>query len=141
MIYIEVEKSSDRWALGFYEFEFNQITIGRSKRNDLIFNDSELPLNFLSIKFLQDVLVVQSSTRIPFFFVNGKKVSGTLKIKENDVIAFGENQLRIKKAQFTSEAIDFSLAYEEFNKKAPELKIALETIEEILIDLEKDSSV
>lgn len=141
MIYLEVTKSCDPLALGVYEFEFDQIAIGRSKKNDLIFLDQQLPLLFLNIKFLQGQLVVQSITRSPFFFVNGKKVSGTLKLKNNDVIAFGDNQIRIIKSGVSNEAIDFSGAYEEFNHKAPELKFALEFIEQILIDLEKDTNV
>lgn len=140
MIYVEVIKSSDPLALGVYEFEFDQISIGRSKKNDLIFLDKELPLQFLTIKFIQGQLIVKSLTQIPFFFINGKKVSGTLKIKNNDTIAFGDNQIRIIKSLLTNEAVDFSVAYDEFTKKAPELKIALDFIEEVLLDFEKDAS-
>lgn len=141
MIYLEVTKSSDPLAQGVYEFEFDQISIGRSKKNDLIFSDKELPLQFLSVKFVQGQLVVQSFTRSPFFFVNGKKISGTLKIKNNDIIAFGENQIRIIKSGISNASVDFSEAYENFSKKAPELKFALEFMEQVLIDLEKDSNV
>lgn len=141
MIYVEVIKSSEPLALGVYEFEFDQISIGRSKKNDLIFLDKELPLQFLTIKFMQGQLIVKSFTRSPFFFVNGKKVSGTLKIKPNDTIAFGDNQIRILKSELTNEAADFSLAYEEFVNKTPELKFALDFIEEVLIDFEKESNV
>lgn len=141
MIYLEVLKSSDPLALGVYEFEFDQVFIGRSKKNDLIFLDTELPLQFLSIKFMQDQLVVQSMTASPFFFVNGKKISGTLKIKNDDTIAFGENHVRIIKFSRSNGVVDFSAAYEEFNKSSPELKFSLEFIEQVLIDLEKDSNV
>ena len=141
MIYVEVTKSSDPLTLGVYEFEFDQISIGRSKKNDLIFLDPELPLRYLYIKIVQEQLIVQSQARFPFFFVNGKKISGTLKIKEKDTIAFGDNQIRIIKSAPTNESVDLSSAYEIFNKTAPELKFALEFIEEVLLDLEKDSHV
>ncbi|MFA6237369.1 MAG: FHA domain-containing protein [Bacteriovorax sp.] len=141
MVYLEVIKSSDPLALGLYEFEFDQISMGRSRKNDLIFKDRELPLQFLTIKFLQGQLVIQSITRSPYFFINGKKISGILKLKVGDVIAFGENQIRIVKAAVTNETADFSAAYEEFNKKAPELKFSLDFIEQILIDLERESNV
>lgn len=141
MIYLEVTKSSDPLVLGVYEFEFDQISIGRSKKNDLIFLDRELPLNYLHIKMVQGQLIIQSLTRSPFFFINEKKVSGTLKIKANDTIAFGDNQIRIIKSAETNQSIDFSSAYDDFNKSAPELKFALVFIEEVLIELEKDTRV
>lgn len=141
MIHLEVTKSSDPLALGIYEYDFDTISIGRSKKNDLIFLDQELPLHYLDIKIVQGQLVVQSLVRSPFFFVNGKKISGTLKLKPNDTIAFGGNQIRIINSALTNLSADFSSAYDVFNKKSPELKFALEFIEEILLDLEKDSHV
>lgn len=141
MIYLEVIHSRDPLALGLYPFEFDQIAIGRSTKNDLIFLDPELPLRFLSIQFKGEQLVVQNFARSPFFFVNGKKVSGLLKIKMNDIIAFGENQIRIVDCAVSNKPTDLTSAYDEFNKKAPELRFALDFIEEIIIDLEKDSHV
>ena len=141
MVYLEVIQSSDPLALGLYEFEFDQITIGRSKKNDLIFLDSELPLFFLKLKIIQDQLVIQSLNRNPFFFINGKKISGTLKIKKNDVIAFGENQIKVIDSKLTTPQVDISEAYEAFNKNTPELKFVLEFIEEVLVDFEKEKSV
>ncbi|MGZ3808663.1 MAG: FHA domain-containing protein, partial [Bacteriovorax sp.] len=87
MIYLEVIKSRDPLALGLYEYQFDQVTIGRSKKNDLIFLDQELPFHYLKIAFVQGHLVVQSLVREPFFFVNKKKISGTLKLKPDDIIA------------------------------------------------------
>lgn len=141
MIYLEVQKSSDPEAIGLYEYEFDRISIGRSKKNDLIFKDSELPLQFLTIKFVQAQLIIQSQSRLPYFFVNGKKISGTLKLKANDLIAFGDNQIKIVNSGVSNESADFTSAFEQFNKTAPELKFALEFIETILIDLEKDPNV
>lgn len=141
MIHLEVLSSRDPLALGLYEYEYDQVALGRSKKNDLIFLDKELPLHYLIIKFISGQLVVQSQVKEPFFFVNGKKISGTLKLKANDTIAFGNNQIRVVKANATNEGADFSSAYENFNKQSPELKFALEFIEEILLDLEKGSHV
>jgi hypothetical protein len=141
MITIEIIKCKDALALGQYEYQFDQITIGRSRKNDLIFLDAQLPLNFLIIKFIQGQLVIQSKMKEPFFFVNRKKISGMLKLKINDVIAFGDNQLRITNASMSAPHADFSAAYEDFNNKSYELKFALEFIEEVLIDLEKDPHV
>jgi pSer/pThr/pTyr-binding forkhead associated (FHA) protein len=141
MIHLEVLSSRDPLALGLYEYEYDQVSMGRSKKNDLIFLDKELPLHYLVIKFIGGQLAIQSRVKEPFFFVNGKKISGTLKLKENDTIAFGNNQIRVVKALATNASDDFSAAFENFNKKSPELKFALDFIEEVLLDLEKDSHV
>ena len=141
MIYLEVEKSNDSLTLGLYEFEFDQVSIGRSLKNDLIFLDQELPRNFLLIKFIQGNLIVKNLTRLPFFFVNGKKVSGTLKINTDDTVSFGKNQIRIIKFKLSNQPIDFPALYEKFDQEAPELKFSLDFIEQVLIDLEKDTNV
>jgi len=141
MIHLEVLSSRDPMAQGLYEFEYDMVTLGRSKKNDLIFLDKELPLHYLVVKFISGQLVVQSRVKEPFFFVNGKKISGTLKLKTNDTIAFGNNQIRVVKATETNISADFSSAYENFNKQSPELKFALDFIEEILLDMEKETHV
>ena len=64
-----------------------------------------------------------------------------LKIKVDDIIAFGEHQIRIVASAVTNQSADFSTAFDDFNKNAPELKFALEFIEEILIELENENHV
>lgn len=141
MIYLEIKKASDPLLLGLYEFEFNQITLGRSKKNDLIFLERELPLKYLTLKIIQTQLVVQSITRSPFFFINGKKVSGALKLNVDDIIAFGHNEIRIVKYASTNKSVDLAVEFAKFEKNSPELKFALNFIEDVLIDLEKDQNV
>jgi hypothetical protein len=140
MIHLEILTSSDPLAIGLYEFEFDDIYIGRSKKNDLIFLDRELPLNFIILQIVEDStgihLVTRSVARTPFFFINGKKVSGTLKVRPNDLIAFGENTIKVIKFQKTKEEEDLGASFDKFAKNAPELRFALDFIEEVLIDLE-----
>ncbi|MBC7712844.1 MAG: hypothetical protein H7177_05870 [Rhizobacter sp.] len=141
MIHIEILSSSDPLAIGLYEFEYDHLLIGRSKKNDLIFLDRELPLNYMTLEVGADhkapYLVVRSLTRAPFFFINGKKISGVLKVRIGDVIAFGENKIKIISFQKTREESDLSEAFSAFAKNAPELKFALEFIEEVLVESEE----
>ncbi|TDP53801.1 hypothetical protein C8D79_1077 [Bacteriovorax stolpii] len=141
MLHLEILSSSDPLAVGLYEFEFNRVHIGRSKKNDLIFLDSELPLQYMTIQIIQDKhgpgLVVKSLTRSPFFFVNGKKISGALKIRPNDVIAFGENKIKIHAFAPTTDETDLSEAFKGFAANASELRFALDFIEEVLIEVEE----
>ena len=141
MIYIEILSSSDPLAVGLYEFEYDHIHLGRSKKNDLIFLDKELPLHYITLQIIEGIsesnLVVRSLTRSPFFFVNGKKISGVLKVRVNDVIAFGENRIKIIYFKKTSDEADFQDAFINFEKNRPELRFALNFIEEVLVDLEE----
>lgn len=141
MIHLEILSSSDPLAIGLYEFEFNHVHIGRSKKNDLIFQDKELPLKYMLLKIVEDNsginLMVKSLVRQPFFFINGKKISGALKIRPNDVIAFGENKIKILGFKKTEDQTDLSEAFITFEKKAPELRFALNFIEEVLVELEE----
>ncbi len=141
MIHVEILTSSDSLAIGLYEFEYDHLLIGRSKKNDLIFLDRELPLNYMMLQVAEDhksqYLYVKSLTRSPFFFINGKKISGALKIRIGDVIAFGENKIKVLDFKKTKQETDLSEAYAKFEQNAPELRFALDFIEEVLIDLEE----
>jgi hypothetical protein len=144
MIHIEILSSSDPLALGLYEFEFDKINIGRSKKNDIIFQDKELPLQYILLHIVEeksiDQLIIRSFTRAPFFFVNGKKISGLFKIYENDTIAFGENKIKIIKFKRTKIQEDLSEDFRKFEQNSPDLQFALDFIEEVLVDMENKAT-
>ena len=141
MIHLEIITSNDPLAQGLYEFEFDHVHIGRSKKNDLIFVDKKLPLNYMILQIVEDNtginLVARSQTRFPFFFVNGKKISGTLKIRPNDIISFEGNQIKIVSFKKTRADSDLHQAFSSFEKDAKDLRFSLDFIEEVLIDLDK----
>lgn len=145
MIHLEILTSSDPLAVGLYEFEYDHVHIGRSKKNDLIFLEKILPLHFMNLHIIQDSqgmhLVARSLTPSPFFFINGKKISGVLKVRQNDVIAFGDNQIKILNFHKNREEDDLSQAFTNFARNAGELRFALDFIEEVLLDYEKASDV
>ena len=145
MITIEVQKSSDETALGTYEFNYDLLYIGRSLKNDLIFQDRELPLKYILLKIVDDfgvpTVLIKSLKTEPYFFVNGKKISGSLKIRPGDVIAFGKNQLKIISFEKTQSDMDLAEAFEHFEKTSPELRFALDFIEEVLIEQESKQDV
>lgn len=145
MIHLEILSSSDSLAIGLYEFEYDHVHIGRSKKNDLIFLEKELPPSFMNLEIIEDSkgthLVARSLTPSPFFFINGKKISGVIKLRQNDIIAFGENQIKILNFKKTHEADDLTQAFNDFAVNAPEVRFALDFIEEVLLDHEKASDV
>ncbi len=140
MINISITQSNEPDAIGVYDFYYNTVHVGRSKKNDLIVLDKELPLFFLKLEIIEEkgreVLVVRSMDRLPYFFVNGKKISGTLKLKPNDKISFGKNQIVIHQFQKTALDEDLSPIFNQFEANAPELRFILEAIEEKLIEIE-----
>lgn len=141
MIHLEILSSSDSLALGLYEFEYDYVLMGRSKKNDLIFKDRELPLRYITLEIVEDRtgihLMVRNLIRIPYFFVNGKKISGSLKLRNNDVIAFGENKIKVVNFKKTKIDEDLGPAYAKFATEASELRFALDFIEEVLIESEE----
>ncbi|NOT79517.1 MAG: hypothetical protein HOP07_11040 [Bacteriovoracaceae bacterium] len=143
MIQLEVLTSDDQLALGVYEFNFNYIHIGRSKRNDIIISNKELPALFLKISIFEDAhgehLMVRNRNREPFYQINGKKISGSLKIKTNDIISFGPTSLKIISFQKTPNGLDLTEPFKAFEANAPECRVALDFIEEVLMDLEKQT--
>ncbi len=141
MIHLDVIKSTTLEAIGSYQFDFDQIHIGRSKKNDLIFLDKELPLKYFSIKIYQGLLIIQSHVSAPAFFINGKKVNGTLKLKLNDKIAFGSNEIQIVNFGQSLPEYDLTNDYERFINEASELTFTLEFIEEVLVKMENNKNV
>lgn len=145
MIHLEILTSSDSLAVGLYDFEYDHVHIGRSKKNDLIFVEKELPASYMKIEIVEDSkgshLVARTLNRFPYFFINGKKISGVIKLRINDIISFGENKIKILSYKKTHEAEDMAQAFDSFAKNANELRFALDFIEEVLLDHEKVSDV
>lgn len=141
MIYIEVTKSSDPTAIGLYDFCFDTIYIGRSKKSDLIILDQNCPLHYLELKIINNQLIIKNFKNQNHFFINGKKVSGTLKLKTRDIISFGKESFTIKDFSSTQNIqVDITELYSQFKAKHPELEFSLKTIEKIIIELEAEES-
>ena len=141
MIHIEVLDTPDPIALGLYKFEFNYVYIGRSKKNDLIIVDKDIPAYFLKLSIYSDGikenLIVKNNLHDPFFHVNGKKISGSLKVKIDDVLSFGSTKIKISQFKKSINDVDLSDAFAAFESSASDLRPALDFIEEMIVDLEK----
>lgn len=137
MIKIEITQSSDSLAIGLYDYLYDQIFIGRSKKCDLIFLEKEFPLRYLTITANENALIIQSEAGAPPYFINGKKTSGAFKLKKNDLVVFGNHHLKILDFKKTNFPIDLSPFYEKTPNASPEVKDALLFLEEKLIELEE----
>lgn len=141
MIKFEITQSSDTLALGLYEYLFDQVFIGRSKKCDLIFIEKEFPLRYLTITANENALIIQSDAGAPPYFINGKKTNGAFKLKKNDLVILGSHQLKILDFKKTNLPTDLSPFYEKVPNASEKVKEALSFLEEKLIDLEEATDV
>lgn len=139
MITLEMITSDDPLLIGEYPFLFDLVFLGRSPRADIILNDQEVPKKFLTFKIIKKDLVVQSEPHSPFYFVNGKKMSGMRRLKKGDILAFGGHQLKIihfeKSTNETED--DLSEYFELVKKEVPDLLPVLNLIEDKIIENER----
>jgi hypothetical protein len=140
MITVEIFESSNELMLGEYQYYFDTIFIGSSKKADIIFAEDNLPSKFLSITFLKDQLFVTNEENSMFYFVNNKKMSGARKLMIGDNITINSHKIKILdfKKNSTKSLENY---YEDFQKNHSELQFALDFIEEKLIELETNSPV
>lgn len=137
MIKLEITDSTDLLAIGIYDYIFDQVFIGRSKNNDLIFLDKEIPLRYLTITANEKNLIIQSEEGAPHYLVNGKKTSGAAKLKNNDIVMFEKHLLRILDFKKSNLPTDLSSFYEKVSVASDEVRETLSFLEEKLIELEE----
>jgi len=99
MIQFKILDSNDFTAIGFYEFHFNMIYLGR-KAEHLSINDPDLRENHLIIESIEDYLVVHPQKEVENFLLNQKRASGLKKIKIHDVIQIGSTKIEILDFKF-----------------------------------------
>lgn len=141
MLKVEIIQSSDPLAIGVYNYQFDQIFIGRSKKNDLVFLEQDFPAKFITITVTETSLIGQNHPEGPSFFINGKKTNGIAKLKTNDIVRFGSHQLKILDFKKTVDPIDLSPFYEKVSEASMEVREALTILEGQLIKYEKDGNV
>jgi hypothetical protein len=141
MIKLEIIHSSDPLAIGTYDYLFDKIFVGKSKKCDLIFDDKEFPACYLTISLINNSLVVENGKNAPSYLVNGKKIKGPLKIKRQDIIQVGVNQIKILDFNSTFVPIDLTPFYEKISSASEEDQAALAILENALIALEDNNNV
>ena len=103
MIKLSIVKSPDREVLGHYETQKINITIGSSCRNDLVISDSEIISSHLRLKLTSQGLLVKNINRVPYFFSNGKKVSGEKLHVKGDSFLLGQTKVEILELSYQKE--------------------------------------
>jgi hypothetical protein len=136
MITLEIIQSPDPSEIGTYPYLFDAVYIGKSQKADIQIEDQSFPLKYLTIKCNLEFLSVHNELDTPFYFVNGKKMSGVRKLKINDIISFASYQIKVLEFKRTFVEEDLSPFFDRFKKEAPELQFLLTFLENKIVELE-----
>jgi hypothetical protein len=137
MIKLEITQSTEPHAIGIYDYCFDQVFAGRSKKCDLIFSDQQFPPNYLTITAKDKYMTIENYPDSLPFLINGKKTNGTFKLKNNDIVIFGNHHMKILDFKKSDIQIDLASLYEKATIAPVAIKTALSFIEEKLLELEK----
>lgn len=114
MIKLEVIKSPSPDEIGIYKFQFDEITIGAILSNDIILTNQAIKDERLKIYYDGNDLILQTTVINQYIVLNNKKMSGRLKLKPNDIIRFGECELKVLVSEKNSSPDDFP--YEKYER-------------------------
>ena len=73
-----------------YELTDLQMTIGRSSVNEIVLNDPEISRRHAQLSRQGDVYTIQDLGSTNGTFVNGQRCTGTVSLKDGDLIEFGD---------------------------------------------------
>jgi len=126
-------------------FLFNNIQIGMNPDSDILISSEGEGMNIeIYLKITKGQLEVSTNKNNLFFLLNGKKVSGNIKLKKQDILSFQFCEFKI--LQFNGEIIEnneskFENNYQKFNKKEYiKEKEIIETLEKNIFVMEKELS-
>lgn len=114
MIKLEVTKSPSPDEIGMYQFQFDEVSIGATLSNDIILTNQAIKDERIKVHFDGDDLILETTAINQFIILNNKKMSGRLKLQPNDIISFGECELKVQKCEKNKKPDDFP--YEKYEK-------------------------
>lgn len=141
MIKLEILDSPDLLSIGTIDINFHHVTIGKSLKNNLIFNDPEINKEHALLRLSKRGLIFECSSE---FLLNDKRVSGTVLIKENDNIVIGSTKFRVSQYDISTllDANEYYKYIEGLEVSDPELANLISALEEEFIyQASKDSNV
>ncbi|EQC51690.1 FHA domain-containing protein [Bacteriovorax sp. DB6_IX] len=141
MIQIEIVDSPDLLSIGVTTYHLHHITLGRSLKNTIILNDSELSKEHALFRLSQRGLIFECDAN---YLHNQKKVTGTILIKPNDTIEIGQTEIKILNYDLTNllDSNEYYKYIEELEIKDQDLANLISSIEEEFIyQISKDNNV
>lgn len=141
MISIKILNSPDENKITSFHFEFDSITIGSRKKCDIYIKDQLIKKLILQLDVKDKSVVIKNNDSDLFYFVNGKKISGSKLIKIGDHIKLGETQFTIEECKETwpQEQDDLTNFLQELYTKEPNYKRLYDILEKEIIIATKGS--
>jgi hypothetical protein len=130
MIEFEIIKSPDEDIIEKFKFYKNEIILGKKSR-DLSIDDKSLRNHHLHLYVQKNDLYVLALEGVDFFLVNGKRSTGTKKIKINDQIHFGETTLSVLNFETTEKISKKEILTTKMNQFIEEDSLLLISIEKL----------
>lgn len=123
-------------------FLFDTITIGTDSNSDIIIPSNKLNYSEIYLTIRRGKLEISTKQKDLFYLHNGKKVSGNIKLKPQDIVSFDSCEFRI--INFSNEVNlnndgEFEKKYQNLTKKENfREKEIIEVIEKNMFILEKE---
>jgi hypothetical protein len=100
MLKLAIVKSPDREIVGSYVTNKLKVTIGSSCRNNIVIADPQVISSHLLLTVMKDGLLVENINRVPYYFSNGKKISGQKLHLVGDRFSFGETTIKVEQLTY-----------------------------------------
>ncbi|EQC47059.1 FHA domain protein [Bacteriovorax sp. BSW11_IV] len=139
MITIKVIQGPDENKITQFQFEFDSITIGSKKRCDIYLKDVEIGKLVLELEVAPNGVIIKNNNSDFFYYVNGKKISGSKLLKNGDHFKIGATQMILESFQksWSQEREDLDEYLRGVYSKEPNFKRLYEILErEIIIATE-----
>lgn len=140
MIEIEILNSPDREALGIRKFNFDNIFLGQSNKNNMVIQDPKLGKCHLSIEIHSDGISCRSMAE-NIFFVEEKKMIGEKIFLPHSPIQIGDTIFKVLSFLKTPE-IEASQKFEEnysaIMESSPEIIDILDQLEDEIKIIEQE---
>lgn len=101
LLFLDGERSGRAFAL-----EKDEVTLGRSRNNDLTFNDQLLSRQHLVLRREGGEIMVEDPGSTHGAFLNEKRLRGILSLNEGDVLQFGSQKMRLVKLAEVRDLVD-----------------------------------
>lgn len=135
MISIKILHSPDENKISTFTFEFDSISIGSRKKCDIYIKDQIIGKLILHFEVKGQSAIVRNNDSDLFYYINGKKISGSKLIKIGDHIKIGKTQLILESCTETwlQEKEDITNFLKEVYTKEPQYKRLYDILEKEII--------
>jgi len=138
MINFEVTHSNDPDFIGVHEYFMNKISLGRSKKNNIVIQNIQKLHLEIEVNETGE-LFCKSLAPDAYFILNGKKISGKKRLLPNDSITLGDLIFKIPSSSYTDDFNnrDVATLYKRAIGRDPRMKPIFKALEKEILSLSR----